>query len=129
MINCTLHFIYTTYTTILVDEKMLWELILWLVACSIANTWANPRVILPEHESLASELSSRVMSRTSRLQDVREARDARFPLPSPQDLEAIRKAAQILIMIGEQVIPSITGGSPTDVLSTEIPNDQVYNNY
>lgn len=30
--------------------------------------------------------------------------DARLPLPTPQDLQAIKKVAEILVMLGQQVI-------------------------
>ncbi|KAF9803459.1 hypothetical protein SFRURICE_005263 [Spodoptera frugiperda] len=32
--------------------------------------------------------------------------DARLPLPSPQDLDAIKKVAQILVTLGQQVLGS-----------------------
>lgn len=31
-------------------------------------------------------------------------RDARLPLPTPQEIDALRKVAQILAMLGEQVL-------------------------
>lgn len=36
--------------------------------------------------------------------DPRSGPETRLPLPSPQELDAIKKVAQILIMLGEQVI-------------------------
>uniref|UniRef100_A0A2H1VXW2 SFRICE_020429 n=1 Tax=Spodoptera frugiperda TaxID=7108 RepID=A0A2H1VXW2_SPOFR len=50
--------------------------------------------------SLVSELGSRLGAHPARLQD------ARLPLPSPQDLDAIKKVAQILVTLGQQVLGS-----------------------
>ncbi|KAI8425472.1 hypothetical protein MSG28_007217 [Choristoneura fumiferana] len=57
------------------------------------------------HPSL-SELSTRVAPRAPLL------KDSRLPLPGPQDIEAIKKVAQILAMLAEQVIPAIIGEPP-----------------
>ncbi|XP_037963386.2 uncharacterized protein LOC119691041 [Plutella xylostella] len=54
----------------------------------------------------------------------RAARDPRLPLPSAADIEAIKKVAQILAMLGEQVIPAIIGqpaGAPCDPASAVAP--------
>ncbi|CAD0246665.1 unnamed protein product [Spodoptera exigua] len=65
----------------------------------------GPQPLQPEQRplSLVSELSSRLGAHPARLQD------ARLPLPSSQDLEAIKKVAQILVTLGQQVIPGIIG--------------------
>ncbi|PZC81816.1 hypothetical protein B5X24_HaOG212030 [Helicoverpa armigera] len=75
---------------------------------------------------LVSELSSRLGAHPARLQD------ARLPLPSPQDLDAIRKVAQILVTLGQQVIPAIIGEPPLPPAPCEaaggggeVPNDPV----
>lgn len=49
--------------------------------------------------AVVSDLNSRLASHTPRLQ----AQEPRLPLPSLQELEAIKKVAQILIMLGDQV--------------------------
>ncbi|CAB3236393.1 unnamed protein product [Arctia plantaginis] len=63
--------------------------------------------------TLVSELTSRLGSHPARLQD------ARLSLPTPQDLEAIKKVAQILIMLGQQVIPAIIGEPQTSPVPGE----------
>ncbi|XP_041969666.1 uncharacterized protein LOC121726386 isoform X2 [Aricia agestis] len=55
-----------------------------------------------DHSPLAAELSSRVASHAPRLQDAKT--DARLPLPSPQEIDAIKRVAQMLIMLGGQVL-------------------------
>ncbi|RVE49026.1 hypothetical protein evm_006272 [Chilo suppressalis] len=69
---------------------------------SILATVCSGRTLhhVSEAHPLASELSSRLAA---------HAQDARLPLPTPQDIEAIKKVAQILVMLGEQVIPLIIG--------------------
>lgn len=52
----------------------------------------------PPHPLAAvSELSSRLAAHAQR-------EDARLPLPTPQELEAIKKVAQILVTLGAQVL-------------------------
>ncbi|XP_063387292.1 uncharacterized protein LOC134673258 [Cydia fagiglandana] len=79
----------------------------------------------PPALAAVSELTSRVASKAPRL----NMKDARFPIPGPQDIEAIKKVAQILAMLGEQVIPAIigepsTGGAACDPVE-DAPNDTV----
>lgn len=58
---------------------------------------------LPETSGLSS-LGQRLLE--SRGGEARGAEGRLPPLPSPQELEAIRKVAQILVMLGEQVRPA-----------------------
>ncbi|XP_061721257.1 uncharacterized protein LOC133528065 isoform X2 [Cydia pomonella] len=78
----------------------------------------------PPALAAVSELTSRVASKGPRL----NMKDARFPIPGPQDIEAIKKVAQILAMLGEQVIPAIIGepstGGACDPVE-DAPNDTV----
>ncbi|KAG6453222.1 uncharacterized protein LOC115445501 [Manduca sexta] len=73
--------------------------------------------------TVVSDLNSRLVSHSKRLQ----GQDARLPLPTPQDLEAIKKVAQILVTLGQQVIPAIIGepqtSTPTMVIDAS--NDPV----
>ncbi|CAH2094209.1 unnamed protein product [Euphydryas editha] len=105
-----------------------------LVRCLVAllfvltEVLTNPlSIIPPDHPPLTAELSSRVAAHASRLQ---EPKDPRLPIPTPQDLEAIRKVAQVLVMLGEQVIPALISGAGSENGSstTEIPNDLVDKN-
>ncbi|XP_022818045.1 uncharacterized protein LOC111350639 [Spodoptera litura] len=89
---------------------------------------ANPAPLQSEQRplSLVSELSSRLGALPARLQD------ARLPLPSSQDLDAIKKVAQILVTLGQQVIPGIIGEPVPAPGSCEpagggddVPNDPV----
>ncbi|XP_050354384.1 uncharacterized protein LOC126776127 [Nymphalis io] len=83
-------------------------------------------LIQSDHPPLAAELSSRVAAHASRLQEPKQ--DARLPIPTAQDLEAVRKIAQVLIMLGEQIIPALingTGAGNGGTTATEIPNDIV----
>ncbi|XP_028167827.1 uncharacterized protein LOC114358144 [Ostrinia furnacalis] len=54
-----------------------------------------------------------------------------LPLPTSQKLEAIKKVAQILVMLGEQVIPAIIGDPPSpgncEGAVEDVPNDIVNN--
>ncbi|XP_026727409.1 uncharacterized protein LOC113493568 [Trichoplusia ni] len=69
--------------------------------------------------SLVSELSSRLGARPARLPE------ARLPLPSPQELDAIKKVAQILVTLGQQVIPAIIGEPTAAPGVCEPPPDDV----
>ncbi|XP_045452996.1 uncharacterized protein LOC123662156 [Melitaea cinxia] len=100
-----------------------------LVRCLVALLFVLAEVstsplslIQSDHPPLTAELSSRMAAHASRLQ---ESKDPRLPIPTPQDLEAIRKVAQVLVMLGEQVIPAlINGAGPENGGSkTEIPYD------
>ncbi|CAK1553354.1 unnamed protein product [Leptosia nina] len=82
----------------------------------------SPRIASAGHMSRHEALESRQM-------------DSRLPLPLPQELEAIKKVAQVLVMLGEQVIPDIISQVPTAPAYTisspspaEVPNDPVYLN-
>uniref|UniRef100_A0A2A4K413 Uncharacterized protein n=1 Tax=Heliothis virescens TaxID=7102 RepID=A0A2A4K413_HELVI len=102
-----------------------------LLAALVVQAWASPASLqslqADSHPlSLVSDLSSRLGAHPARLQD------ARLPLPSPQDLDAIRKVAQILVMLGQQVIPAIIGEpslppAPCEPAGGggEVPNDPV----
>ncbi|XP_052744128.1 uncharacterized protein LOC112047733 [Bicyclus anynana] len=88
-------------------------------------------VIQPDHPPLAAELSSRVAARASRL--MQDSGDPRLGFPSMQELAAIKKVAETLIMLGQEVIPSIIGEIPIGVIGAspspvEVPNDPVGNN-
>ncbi|XP_059050830.1 uncharacterized protein LOC131845755, partial [Achroia grisella] len=86
-----------------------WLLLLGLI---LPASVAEPIYHDGEYHPLAavSELTSRLASHSQHLQPVQEAR---LPLPTPQDLETIKKVAQILVMLGEQVIPAIIGEKPS----------------
>ncbi|XP_035449789.2 uncharacterized protein LOC118275812 [Spodoptera frugiperda] len=104
---------------------------LWLccvVSALLLQAGANPAPLQPEQRplSLVSELGSRLGAHPARLQD------ARLPLPSPQDLDAIKKVAQILVTLGQQVIPGIIGepvpapgGCEPAAGADDVPNDPV----
>ncbi|CAH2046133.1 unnamed protein product, partial [Iphiclides podalirius] len=66
-----------------------------------------------------NELTSRLSAHPSRLQEPR----------LPPNIETIKKVAQILIMLGEQVIPGVIGEPPPHAAvpspSEDIPNDPV----
>lgn len=49
-------------------------------------------------------LSSRVASRGASAGERGAGGEARLPLPSAQDIDTIRKVAQILVMLGQQVL-------------------------
>ncbi|CAH4031382.1 unnamed protein product [Pieris brassicae] len=60
--------------------------------------------------------------------------EPRLPLPGPQELEAIKRVAQLLVTIGEQVIPAIIGDNPAHRptsapapphVVTDVPSDPV----
>ncbi|CAH0728195.1 unnamed protein product, partial [Brenthis ino] len=96
----------------------------------IPQVWSTPISVLQnDHPPLAAEISSRLSSHAGRLQEPKL--DSRLPLPTPQDIETIRRIAEVLVTLGQQVIPSIigpspgTGGSTTMATVTEIPNDIV----
>ncbi|XP_026490983.2 uncharacterized protein LOC113397054 [Vanessa tameamea] len=106
-------------------NKLIQSMIVLLSVLCIVS--AKPLSILqPDHPPLAAELSSRVAAHTSRLQEPKQ--DARLPIPTAQDLEAVRKIAQVLVMLGQQVIPALIGGTGAGnggTTVTEIPNDIV----
>ncbi|XP_026761138.1 uncharacterized protein LOC113520072 [Galleria mellonella] len=79
-----------------------------------------------EYRPLAavSELTSRLATHTQHLQPLQEPR---LPLPTPPDLETIKKVAQILVMLGEQVIPAVIGEKPPSN-NSEITEDPVNEN-
>ncbi|CAH2258408.1 jg4168 [Pararge aegeria aegeria] len=88
-------------------------------------------VIQPDHPPLAAELGSRVVARASRL--MQDTGDPRLPFPSLQELAAIKKVAETLIMLGQEVIPSIIGEMPMGGMgstssSIDVPNDAVSSN-
>ncbi|XP_045777082.1 uncharacterized protein LOC123875347 [Maniola jurtina] len=97
----------------------------------LPTAWSRPLLLQPDHPPLAAELTSRVAARASRLmQDT--AADTRLMIPGLQELAAMKKVAETLIMLGQQVIPSIIGEMPNvdlmgsmGTLTTEIPNDAV----
>ncbi|KAM3955880.1 uncharacterized protein ACR2FA_010184 [Aphomia sociella] len=66
-----------------------------------------------ENRPLAAvtDLSSRLATHSQHLQARQEPR---LPLLTPPDLETIKKVAQILIMLGEQVIPAVIGETPSN---------------
>ncbi|KAJ8713775.1 hypothetical protein PYW08_007395 [Mythimna loreyi] len=94
---------------------MMWTVALWCLVSGlvVAQTRADPVPLqgLQSDNShpltLVSDLTSRLGTHPSRLQDA--ARLSLPPLPSSQDLEAIKKVAQILVTLGQQVIPAIIG--------------------
>ncbi|CAG4984257.1 unnamed protein product [Colias eurytheme] len=81
--------------------------------------------------SFATSLRSRLPHESDRLPGLPRAHarpDApERLLPTLQDLEALKKVAQVLVMIGEQVIPSIIGNGSkgTTTTTTEVPQDPV----
>ncbi|XP_075982986.1 uncharacterized protein LOC142981164 [Anticarsia gemmatalis] len=102
----------------------------WLIAgLVVGQAWGNPVAYQPEGLplTLVSDLTSRLAAHPSRL-----TQDSRLQLPGPPDLETIKKVAQILVMLGQQVIPAIIGeplaspapGEPIPAVE-EIPNDPV----
>ncbi|XP_072929529.1 uncharacterized protein [Epargyreus clarus] len=110
-----------------------------LLLVAVPSVWSGPLshdidrgplAAVSDLTSAVSELNTRVANRASWLQQ--GDRDPRLALPTTQDLETIKKVAQILITLGEQVIPAITGDAPPSpppssypCPPTEIPNDPV----
>ncbi|CAG9789041.1 unnamed protein product [Diatraea saccharalis] len=105
--------------------RSLTVLYLIVVTLLLRTCWCSPTFYHgPEPHTLAvvSELTSRLESR---------AQEARLPIPTPQDIETIKKVAQILIMIGEQVIPTIIGETPSgncDSPAADYPSDAINEN-
>ncbi|XP_053613954.1 uncharacterized protein LOC128677266 [Plodia interpunctella] len=92
-----------------------------LLAVGQADPVPRPAGVLPL--AAASELSARLAAHA---QHVPALPDPRLPIPTPQDIEVIKKVAQILITLGQQVIPSIIGdpSAPTLMASCD-PEDAV----
>ncbi|KAJ8724196.1 hypothetical protein PYW07_008176 [Mythimna separata] len=92
---------------------MVWSVALCCLVSGLLLARADPVPLQglqsdsPHPLTLVSDLTSRLGTRPSRLQDA--ARLSLPSLPSAQDLEAIRKVAQILVTLGQQVIPAIIG--------------------
>ncbi|XP_060805340.1 uncharacterized protein LOC132902836 [Amyelois transitella] len=102
---------------------------MWVTACVLVCgvLWAaadpipRPETRLPL--AAAADLSSRLAAHTQHVQNIP---DPRLPVPTPQDIEAIKKVAQILITLGQQVIPAIVG-EPTapSPMNCDPPEDAV----
>ncbi|XP_028167848.1 uncharacterized protein LOC114358164 isoform X2 [Ostrinia furnacalis] len=74
-----------------------------LLVLIVENVWSGPAFY---HDPESSHPLSAVSGLSSRLAAHAQRDDARLPLPTPQELEAIKKVAQILVMLGEQVLGS-----------------------
>ncbi|KAL4705446.1 hypothetical protein ACJJTC_012833 [Scirpophaga incertulas] len=88
----------------------------------LGQTWSDP-VLHHDHDSPSHVVSS-IKELSTRLASHAHAVDARLPLPTPQEIDAIKKVAQILVMLGEQIIPAIIGESPASSTSGT-PHDPV----
>ncbi|XP_034833845.1 uncharacterized protein [Maniola hyperantus] len=107
-----------------------------IVVLVLPTARTKPLLLQSDHPPLAAELTSRVAARASRLMQDTGA-DTRLMVPGLQELAAMKKVAETLIMLGQQVIPSIIGEMPTTDLmgsilgmgtpTTEVPNDAVNN--
>lgn len=83
-----------------------------LLSHSLGQPSAAVRTVLVKQATLSSAsdkllsqgLLEEVAGGARRVGAGAHARDARLPLPTPQDIEALRKVAQILAMLGEQVL-------------------------
>ncbi|XP_028043532.1 uncharacterized protein LOC114252997 [Bombyx mandarina] len=110
-------------------HKMSSKEVQWVLLMSVfVHVWGYPTPFREGEprspHAVVSDLNSRLASHTPRL----KAQEPRLPLPSLQELEAIKKVAQILIMLGDQVIPAIIGEPPKHLQppgGVDVPNDPV----